>query len=141
MTIELPLPPRECSPNWTGHYMLKANAVRRYRDDCHFAFYLAYAGRDGKFLGQNPNPLHTPITIHLEYFCCRRPGDRSYFPKDSDNAIGAFKHGRDSLKDAGLIPDDSAKYVIVGRCNIYRTKREHKGRCCLIVTIEEAPCA
>ena len=31
VSLVLPLPPGECSPNARVHYMAKANAVRRYR--------------------------------------------------------------------------------------------------------------
>lgn len=137
-TIELPLPPKECSPNYRGHWTNKANPIWKYRYDCRWAFYKAYTDLASQMLGRKAEPLRTPITIHLEYYCGGRWDTTLYRPKDTDNAIGAFKSGQDSLIDAGLIPDDSARYVKVGRCKIYRTVKEHKGRCCLVVTIEEA---
>ena len=32
MHITIPWPPRECSPNWRGHWATKAKAVKKYRE-------------------------------------------------------------------------------------------------------------
>lgn len=129
--IELPLPPRECSPNYQPRteigIRIKHAKMMQWRDCC----YLLMRGF--------PAMTRFPVTMHLEFYCAQDRGrnDGLYRPRDQDNALAAFKLAQDAIVKAGILPDDSCKHVINGRVNIYRKKEEHGGRKCIIVTIEE----
>jgi crossover junction endodeoxyribonuclease RusA len=94
MRIVLPFPARELSPNARCHWAVKAAAVRKYRDTCHWLAKGTTAPSDGA----------VRITFH----------PRTAHRVDDDNLIASFKAGRDGLcaawgiDDAGLRPE----YVI-----------------------------
>lgn len=134
ISIELPLPPRECSPNWRGHTKARARAVARYRGDCLILY------RQARIPA-----LQTPITLQLEYFLARPKtfADRYmasslYFPLDDDDAIGGFKAGRDALIDARIIPNDSRKHVRLAPVIWHTTAPDHQDRRCVVVHMEPA---
>lgn len=128
-TVQLPLPPPEASPNTRAHRQRKAAAIRHYRECCGLLVRLA-----------GVPAMRLPVRVDLEFFC--GPGNRLerlygvYRPKDEDNARASAKQIQDALKDAGVVPDDDAKNVRVGRTRIYRTPTEHEGRACVVVTLE-----
>lgn len=132
--VELPLPYRECSPNYRGHTKVRARKVAAYRQACFYAIRKAGLG-----------PMPAPVTLHLEFFLAR-PATLAerykradlYFPLDDDDAIGSFKPGRDALADVGIVKADTKRYVRQGSCHLYTRAEEHRGRCCLVLTIEEA---
>lgn len=131
--IELPLPPKALSSNRNAHnrhWYCKAKAAKEYRQSCGMAYLAARnAGRLPCF--------DKPVIVHLHYYLRRIPHDDiNYYPKDEDNARGAFKAGQDALVDAGIIPADSRKFVHAGETRLFGTKKEHQGRTCLIVIIE-----
>ena len=66
-----------------------------------------------------------------------KPGDRRYRPRDEANAIDAFKAGQDALVDAGVLVDDTRKYLRQGPVTIYSGAKEHKGRACVVVQLQE----
>lgn len=128
--IEVPLPPKDLSPNAHRHWRRRHTASRIYKTECAFCF----AG-----IG----PLAPPITIHLEFYCGRgqatfdraRRRDR-YFPRDKFNASASAKYLVDALIVAGVVPDDSAKYVNVGRTELYTKVEDHHNRACVMVGLE-----
>ena len=136
-TVELRLPPRELSPNARPHWTLKSKAVKSYREECASTFRLANLPR-----------FISPVIVHLEFYQFRNPALKVLRPRkgvyefpfaisrDEDNARASFKSGQDSMKDAGVIPDDGRKNVRSGSCTLYSTQKEHQGRTCLVVTIE-----
>lgn len=126
--VRLPLPPRECSPNFHGAWRQKAKVAKKYRADCCMAV-----------LAARVPALRTPVVVHLEFYLCRRPWDRvSGIPTDQDNATASAKQAMDSLRDAGVVPDDSYGYVRISETKLYRTHDEHKGESALVMTLEEA---
>jgi len=126
-TVELPLPPKECSRNTTCHWGSRGRAVKQYRSDCALAYMAAKI------------PAMPAICLSLAFYNGgRRVGvdDGLYRPKDEANAIDSFKAAQDALADAGVVPGDSRKYVKQGPVTIYGTAKEHKGRCGVVLTIE-----
>jgi len=138
--FELPLPPKEASPNFHGHWRAKHKAVSAYRRACSSVL------RD--MITPAFVPLEPPVKVHLDFYLCRSPdvfmrwgglfeGDSFYYPRDGDNARASAKAAQDALIDAGFLKTDSNKTVQVGETRLHTTKKEHKGRTCLFVTLEE----
>jgi len=88
MTLALPWPPRELSPNARAHWSKKSKLAKRYRRTCHLLAYDA---------GLKAPPGR--IKLVLEFV----PPDRRH--RDDDNLLAAFKAGRDGLADALKIDD------------------------------------
>ncbi|MCP8465912.1 endodeoxyribonuclease RusA [Pseudomonas sp. ZM23] len=88
MTLILPWPPRELSPNARTHWSKKSRVARNYRRTCQL---LAFAASMKAPPGQ--------IRLILEFV----PPDRRR--RDDDNLIAAFKAGRDGLADALRVDD------------------------------------
>ena len=111
LTIELPLPPRECSSNRShDHWRGRAAAAREYREVCRW---LAYqAAQDAKWQA----PLHATISLEFGVKGSRREG--RYAPRDEANAIASFKAGQDGLCDAGVLLSDRAGHLAQGRIHI-----------------------
>ena len=87
----LPWPPRECSPNWRGHWAVKSRAAKNAR---HGAYMLAVAA--GWHRQTWPGgKLH----FWLDFF----PPDRR--ARDDDNLLAAAKNQRDGVAEAIGIDD------------------------------------
>lgn len=88
MTLILPWPPRELSPNARTHWSKKSKRAKHYRLTCMLlckqAGIKAPAGK---------------ISLGLEFI----PPDRRR--RDDDNLVAAFKSGRDGLADALKVDD------------------------------------
>lgn len=126
--IDLPLPPIECSPNARVHWGKKARAVREYREACGYLVVKQLGRRRAQ--GQ--------ITIDLDFFLAKpKFPDGLCRPRDEDNAIACAKVGIDSLRDSGLITDDSKKHVRIGNVSLHSTRKEHQGRSALVLTVTE----
>lgn len=130
--IDLPLPPKQIGGNARGHSRQHAPWIAAYRLACNNLYRQAKIG-----------PLPTPITLELEFFLGpltdargQKLPDNLYRPRDDDDAIRAFKAGRDALVDAGIVPNDSKQYVIQSRAFIYSKKSEHKGARKIVLTIK-----
>ena len=130
--IELPLPPRALSPNFRGHTRARAPWVRKYRAACGMLLRKAQIG-----------PLPTPVTLHWDFYYASRKtasgqriNDNCFRARDEGNALGSVKAGIDALADAGIVPDDSKKYVRMGSVTLHSTAKEHKGRTGVVLTIE-----
>lgn len=89
VTLTLPWPPRECSPNARVHHMVKARAVKKARTDA-WALGCAARLRDIKALRVN-----VQVTFHEP--------DRRH--RDDDNLVASFKPLRDGLADAMNLDD------------------------------------
>lgn len=127
-TIELPLPPLACSPNHRSHWGTRARAVREYREACGYLVIKQLGRRRAK--GQ--------VTIDLDFYLARpKLPDGLCRPRDIDNAIASAKAGIDSLRDSGLITNDSKKHVRIGNVNLHSTRKEHQGRSALVLTVKE----
>jgi hypothetical protein len=130
ITIALPLPPRECSPNHRGHTRARAAAIARYRREAFYCY------REAKL-----EELRTPVTLHWDFYVARPASmlDRyrdagGYVPRDDDDAIGSVKAARDALIDCGAIPDDAAKFVRQGR--VRWLSQLYNERRAVVLTIE-----
>ena len=83
-------PPRECSPNWRGHWSKKAKAAKQYKLNC-----FVLAKQANLSLVNWDGPVHLWITFN-------KPSRRAM---DDDNLIASFKNGRDGLAEAIKIDD------------------------------------
>jgi len=94
------LPPKECSPNWRGHWRVKAKAVRSIRT----ATMLIARSAINKHRGWTPRgSCNISVTFHVK--------DRR-FVKDDDNARATLKPVVDGLVDARVI-DKNDRHVKV----------------------------
>ena len=91
LQITLPLPPRETSPNWRGHWGAKSMAVKNYRST---AWTLALEAA-GKQL------LWTSATAQATFFHTTKRN------RDKDNALASLKPAFDGFADAGVVFNDS----------------------------------
>lgn len=145
--IELPLPPREASPNHHVHWRYKTGAsgrVSEYRREC--AEIIRNAGLP---------PLKAPVVLNLEFYYARpsveaaehlyryRPRKKVWefkhaICRDEDNARSSAKPAQDAFIDAGIVAGkgDGKRYVKSGFCWLYTTAKEHRGRTCLIMTVQ-----
>lgn len=101
VVIEIPMmPPRECSPNWHGHWANKARAVAEFRQQARMSAMVAdnteaWIGFDG------------PVTLDVEIaWCCGRKR------LDDDNAKASLKAAIDGISDALWSGQD--RHVTIG---------------------------
>lgn len=92
LTITLPLPPKELSPNARVHWRAKAAAVKRYRSSAKWAAIDAQAWH----LWHRKSTATAQCTF---YFAQNRR-------RDSDNLLASLKAGFLGIVDAGVIADD-----------------------------------
>ncbi len=129
VTIEIPLPPVECSPNKRVHWAARRRARERYVEECLFEMRKVEA-----FTG--------PGILSLAFFVARPANEidrivagNRYYPKDRDNALASAKDLIDALRISGLIRSDAAKHVDYERIDLWTRARDHKGRACVELTI------
>ncbi|MVW72148.1 endonuclease [Bordetella sp. 15P40C-2] len=87
VTIELPWPPKELSPNFRGHWRPIADAKRKYRSDARLLAHSALKHADGI-------SRFEPIRLSYEFF---PPDVRAY---DRDNLAARMKAATDGIADA-----------------------------------------
>ena len=87
--LSLPWPPKELSPNYSGHWAPQASAKKKYR------FAVRMLATQVKW----PIPEAGDVRLEVEFF----PPDNR--PRDRDNMIAAFKAGQDGLADAWKVND------------------------------------
>lgn len=87
--------------------------------------------------------LPTPVILHWDFYYGKRRDasgrilkDNCYRAYDEANAIGSVKAAQDALTDAGIVPDDSKKFVRMGSITLHSTAKEHQGRAMVVLTIE-----
>jgi crossover junction endodeoxyribonuclease RusA len=112
--VILPWPPAELSPNWRGHWAKRARAVQSYRHAC-CALAIA-AGIEVPAYAANGGPIH----LRIDFF----PPNRAR--RDDDNAVAAFKAGRDGIADA--MRCDDARFNTM-------TVMHREPRACVVVTL------
>ena len=91
MRLELPWPPRALTPNARVHHMALHRAKKAYASMCH-----GLALEAGLHLHEWPEAIPLRITI------CDPTGRGA---RDDDNAIAAFKAGRDAVAKAMRVDD------------------------------------
>ncbi|WP_425054774.1 endodeoxyribonuclease RusA [Pseudomonas abyssi] len=89
MTLELPWPPKELSPNARTHWARKNKIAQRYKGECRLLTIHARM--------QVPEG---PLVLDIEFV----PPNKQR--RDDDNCLAAFKSGRDGIA-AALGIDDS----------------------------------
>jgi Holliday junction resolvase RusA-like endonuclease len=125
-TVDFPLPPREASPNWRGHWRRQREATTAYRETCGWIL-----------KSELPGVRFAGVRVSYEFFQASPllPDNCATF-RDSDNALAAMKAAQDSLKDAGVVPDDSYRFVSIGGV-VVRPARQSEGKRLVRVTLEE----
>ena len=125
--IEIPLPPKSCSPNEESHrhWRYRSTGRKQYREE---AFYAARAAHTMRFPG--------PVRVSVAFYVGGRRGDGRYRPRDVQNGIASIKGLLDGLIDASVIVDDNAKVLTWGSVRIISDKAEHLGRAAVVLTLE-----
>ncbi len=93
LKVTLPLPTKPLSPNWRGHWAVKANAVARARTNATHAA-----------LNSGWNVFWEPMrqaTVHPVFFF------KTNRRRDGSNAAASLKSYEDGLQDARVIANDS----------------------------------
>lgn len=134
-TVEIPLPPRSVSPNRKSseHWSKRHRAVKEYREACYW-IYMAARPTLARIRGF----INMPVVIHADFYMAPCPYDGCVRPRDHDNAQGCLKPAIDALVDAGVLQGDSAKHVRTGAIRLHSKAKDHKGRHCVLLTIEAA---
>lgn len=104
--VSLPCPERALSPNAHIHWRDKAAATKVARKQAWYWF-LRHKPRKWKV---------GPIVLEIEYRFGASMKD--YKPRDVQNAIAALKPAIDGMVDAGVVPDDSYKWVSWGKVRL-----------------------
>lgn len=113
LTIDLPLPPRALSSNGShGHWSKKSRSVRNYRYWCYLT---ALAAAQMRRTAMDPTDRRR-VSYTFGIKGARAGG--YYCPRDVSNALAAFKAGQDGLVDAGILVDDSARWMELGSVTI-----------------------
>ena len=120
LTITLPWPPSELSPNKRLHWARLAKAKARYREACRIETLHCLAGRLPR--------LADRLAVLLEFM---PPDRRSY---DRDNLTARMKAGLDGMCDALGIDDKRIKRQTT---EVVESVVPAKGAACVRVTIDE----
>ena len=124
ITLILPLPPSDLSPNVRLHHMQKAKAARQYRQDC------SWCGFAEIFAWKMDEDWGSARVRMTETY--RIAGRRK---RDVRNLFAAFKAGEDGLVDAGILPGDDDSVLEHGSPRIVRVSgKKDEG---VLVEIEE----
>ncbi len=111
LVIEFQLPYRELSSNARLGWREKSAYTAQYRQDC--AVIAREAMRAQQWL-----PVASQVRMDL---LCGIKGGRKvqrYQPRDEANALHATKAAIDSLVSAGVIKDDSRRFLTIGSVRI-----------------------
>jgi crossover junction endodeoxyribonuclease RusA len=124
LSIELPAPPKELSPNARVHYQVKARAVAEYREAAGWAAKEAMGKyvRDTMLVKDTyPYPLATPVSAYPTFYV------RDRRRRDPDNFLASLKPVWDGFKDARLLVDDNASVLTIAAPTFYVVRsRTHR---------------
>ena len=104
ITIDLPWPPKELSPNARVHRMQRARVARQYRSDCAWATVESAGG-----IHRCPRLTGSDLELIAEF---RMPDKRW---RDADNLLAMIKSGIDGVCDVTGINDRAFRRVTVDR--------------------------
>ena len=109
MRIEVTqLPPVSSSPNWRGHWGEKYTSAKVYHNA---VFYCCVGARNKASLRGMEFPfIKARLNLTFIFLEQRR--------RDRDNLIARFKPGLDAIVDAGLLLDDDAEHLEIGKVDI-----------------------
>jgi len=132
VSIELPLPLKGCTPNFSGAWQQRSKDRKAYRTDCSSILWHEL-GKIG-----NGDILLDRVRLSFTWYMGKPfgAGDRHVRPNDTDVAIGCIKQVIDAMQDACIIKNDNSHTVQFGDIVLHRKKSEHGGRCCIVMTIE-----
>ncbi len=100
LTIILPLPPKELSPNARPHFRAKAKATKQYRDEAHaHALVASFKLQSSETELYNTLPWRAATVQCRFYFAQNRR-------RDADNLLASMKSAFDGLRDSGVLVDD-----------------------------------
>ncbi len=137
LTIHLPLPPKGCSPNEHSHWRIRAKATKEYRE----AAFMAGFGIHQTPEWEPIRPVRLLATFDMGPSTFGGPlgftRTHLYRPLDAANAIGSLKAAIDGLVDAGMTPSDSHEWVHWENPILNRKKKDHGGRCGVVLTITQ----
>ena len=102
------LPPASSSPNWRGHWARQRREAAVYHDA---VFYCCVDARNRGF-GEGMSFPFTKAKLSLTFVFSE------YRRRDRDNALSRAKPGIDAIVDAGLVIDDDAEHLEIGKVDI-----------------------
>jgi hypothetical protein len=111
ISINLPLPSRALNPHAKGHWRAKHRATKTAREE---AKLMALCATNGA------KPMMDKAVVHVIYDTTSAKHIKGYRPLDEQNANAAVKAYIDGCKDAGIIVDDSAKHLKLGKTDIVK---------------------
>ncbi len=114
ITLTLPFPPTELSPNARCSWQAKARVAKAYRLGC------------GLEARRQAVGITTPMQrarMMLIFICCRRRRG------DDDNLIASFKNARDSLVDVALLAGDGPNQLELQDVMVIRCRCGNKRKC------------
>jgi hypothetical protein len=111
LRIELPLPSPNVAPNTYKHWRTVSKAKKEYREVAELLALVAM--REQGWVSS----AHK-LTMEVVYGCKGARAVKGYAPRDEANAHYALKAGVDGLIDAGVAPDDSHRFLTLGKMTI-----------------------
>lgn len=116
LVLQLPLPPRDLSPNRTRnvHWTKKAPQVADYRQSV-----MVDALNVIRSVG-----WEAPERVSIGLVWCLKGGRKAglYCPMDADNAVGGSKTLFDGLRDAKAIQDDTWAHMKLAEVDVDRER-------------------
>ncbi len=111
LVIEFQLPYRELSSNARLGWREKSAYTAQYRYDC------AVIAREA-MRAQQWTPTASQVRMDLLFGIKGSRRVARYAPRDEANSLHAIKAGIDSLVSAGVIKDDSRRFLTIGSVRI-----------------------
>jgi hypothetical protein len=139
LAIEISLPPAAATAHNKGHWRVKAQAIKAYRE--------TFASLSDLMMMHRHGAIGFKVRIHHEWFLGKWPLEeklgancpialKRYRPADEGNAIQALKPAIDGIVDTGILIDDRAAFVEWGDYVRHGTQKEHGGRSCVVLRLE-----
>jgi len=120
LRFTVPLPPKALSPNGAGRSWRAAQRPKAAYRQTVAAIARAAAQQAG---WQTQEWVRVHLTFHTSIHKRALVLDPGYRPRDTPNAVAAWKAGFDGLVDAGIVVDDDAAHLGMGAVTIDRTGR------------------